>query len=80
MRNRFAGWVRSRPLWQFALLVAAWSFAVMFILSLGVWEVTGHTGARPLDLAVSMTIFMTVWGTWVRWRSSRDHPSDRRSE
>ena len=65
-----------RPLWQFALIVATLSFAVMFILSLGLWEVNGHTGARPLDLAVPLTIFSTVWLTWVRWRTSKGQPGE----
>ena len=76
MRKKFARWLKLRPLWQFALIVAALSFAIMFILSLGLWEVTGHTGARPLDLALSFTIFSTIWQKWMRWRSSKGQPRE----
>jgi O-antigen/teichoic acid export membrane protein len=79
VRNRFAGWLQSRPLWQFVLVMAVISFVITFIASLGFWEVNGHSGEDPLDFSVTLTITMTGWQTWMRWNSSKDQRTGRRT-
>jgi hypothetical protein len=79
VRNRFAGWLQSRPLWQFTLVMAVVNFVTIFIVSLGFWEVNGHSGEGPLDFSVTFTVVMTGLQTWMRWNSSKDERAGRRA-
>lgn len=79
MRNRLAAWLQPRPLWQFAVVMAVLNFAVMFIVSLGFWEVNGHSGEDPLGFSVTFAIVMTAMQTWMHGNSSRDQRTGRRA-